>query len=152
MYTGNPHNEANDAAESQIRLTLQFHVETGMTSIEKEIIVNLDSFDERTQETNPLRLVNGYTAAILRMVDGTKRSQSVPALKDERLGKAAGGKLSNLTQRELDVLYQLLTGATNPEMANLLGISKNTVKFHLKNIYEKLQAKNRMELSKMFRE
>jgi DNA-binding NarL/FixJ family response regulator len=52
-----------------------------------------------------------------------------------------------LTDRELEVLKLVTTGLRNREIAVELGISENTVKFHLKNIVEKLHAQNRAELS-----
>lgn len=50
-----------------------------------------------------------------------------------------------LTSRELDVLGQLATGASNRGIATVLGISENTVKNHVRSILEKLQAKSRSE-------
>ena len=45
-------------------------------------------------------------------------------------------------------MLRLVTeGLRNREIAVELGISENTVKFHLKNIVEKLHAQNRAELA-----
>jgi DNA-binding NarL/FixJ family response regulator len=52
-----------------------------------------------------------------------------------------------LTDRELEVLKFVTVGLRNREIATELGISENTVKFHLKNIVEKLHAQNRAELA-----
>ena len=52
-----------------------------------------------------------------------------------------------LTERELDVLKLVTAGQRNREIASELGISENTVKFHLKNIVEKLRAQTRAELA-----
>ena len=49
----------------------------------------------------------------------------------------------DLTGRELQLLGALSEGATNGQIARRLGISLNTVKFHLKNLYEKLGVVNR---------
>lgn len=52
-----------------------------------------------------------------------------------------------LTDRETEVLTALVDGATsNRELAERLRISENTVKFHLRNIFEKLHVHNRAEV------
>ncbi len=50
-----------------------------------------------------------------------------------------------LTDREVDVLRYLPTRLSTIEIAGQLGISPNTVKTHLKNIYHKLGARSRNE-------
>ena len=64
--------------------------------------------------------------------------------------RAPGGarqETQRLTERELEVLQLVTAGQRNREIAGELGISENTVKFHLKNIVEKLHAQNRAELA-----
>jgi LuxR family transcriptional regulator, maltose regulon positive regulatory protein len=50
-----------------------------------------------------------------------------------------------LTEREMEVLQLLVDGRSNPEIAEALFVSLNTVKWHVKNIYGKLQVSNRVE-------
>jgi DNA-binding NarL/FixJ family response regulator len=50
-----------------------------------------------------------------------------------------------LTERETDVLRLLLEGRANKEIANSLGISVRTVKFHLDNLYSKIGVNSRVE-------
>ncbi len=51
--------------------------------------------------------------------------------------------LAQLTVRERELLDMLSRGWTNLQVANRTGISENTVKYHLKNLYDKLDVRNR---------
>lgn len=53
--------------------------------------------------------------------------------------------LQSLSRRETDMLEALSRGLTNRELSRELGISANTVKFHLSNLYDKLSVKNRAQ-------
>lgn len=53
--------------------------------------------------------------------------------------------LQNLTKRERELLAALAKGSSNAELAKQLDISVNTVKFHLRNLYDKLSVRNRAQ-------
>jgi len=57
-----------------------------------------------------------------------------------------------LSERELDVFDELSKGKTNKEMADSLFVSVNTIKTHLKSIYEKLEVNNRTQAVKKVEE
>jgi len=59
--------------------------------------------------------------------------------------KAKQPAVDPLSQRELDVLRELSTGASNKEIAGKLYISENTVRNHIRNILDKLHVSNRVQ-------
>jgi len=50
-----------------------------------------------------------------------------------------------LTEREVQILVQLTSGASNRQIAGKIYVSENTVKYHLKNIYTKLKVSGRVQ-------
>jgi len=58
---------------------------------------------------------------------------------------------SSLSQREREVLELLAKGLLYKEIAQQLGIGSETVKKHLKNIYQKLHVQNKIEALNKFR-
>lgn len=54
-------------------------------------------------------------------------------------------KIGEFSQSELAVMRMLILGEKNSEIAARLCVSENTVKYHLKNIYQKLNVKNRSQ-------
>ena len=58
---------------------------------------------------------------------------------------AASEELSSLTPREWDCLRTLAQGYREDEIANLLGILKSTVRYHIHNVVRKFGCKNRTQ-------
>ncbi len=52
----------------------------------------------------------------------------------------------SLSHREIEVLYLVIRGLSNQDIADSLFISEHTVKKHLKNIYKKLEVTRRTQL------
>jgi len=53
-----------------------------------------------------------------------------------------------LTRREVEILQLVSEGHSNAELARMLWVTEQTVKFHLSNIYRKLNVSNRTEASR----
>jgi DNA-binding NarL/FixJ family response regulator len=54
----------------------------------------------------------------------------------------------DLTRRELEILKLVAEGLSNAELAKMLWVTEQTVKFHLSNVYRKLNVSNRTEASR----
>jgi len=67
------------------------------------------------------------------------------------LSQRSAGESSNkkdvifLTQRELEILSMVVSGATNEEIAARICISPHTVKTHIYNIFKKINVPNRLQ-------
>ena len=53
-----------------------------------------------------------------------------------------------LTKREVEILQLVAEGYSNSQLAKMLWVTEQTVKFHLSNIYRKLDVANRTEASR----
>ncbi|GAB5387216.1 MAG: response regulator transcription factor [Alphaproteobacteria bacterium] len=64
-------------------------------------------------------------------------------------GQLAAAKASisqvNFTDRELDVLRELVAGGSNKEIARALDVQEVTIKLHMTRIFQKMSVKNRAQ-------
>jgi DNA-binding NarL/FixJ family response regulator len=75
-------------------------------------------------------------------------SDLVEALRAPETPAASGPRQTfDLTARELEVLSAVVGGHTNKEIAQKFSLSEDTVKHHLSNIFDKVGASNRVELT-----
>ena len=72
---------------------------------------------------------------------------SITGSENTLLSYSSGGKIKDLTARELEVLRLMATGATNVEIAQALEISQETARKHVSRIIDKLGARNRTHAS-----
>ncbi len=80
---------------------------------------------------------------LMQIVDSVARGSMVFPFTD--VGTLGDDPLSGLTPRERELLERLAEGLTNAEIATEVGVSTNTVKFHLRNLYSKISVRNRAE-------
>jgi DNA-binding NarL/FixJ family response regulator len=74
--------------------------------------------------------------------------RSISSAIDRLLQREAGEQdlAKHLTPREREMVYWVVRGLHNREIADKLAISEGTVKIHLHHIYRKLQVQNRLAL------
>ena len=60
------------------------------------------------------------------------------------------GSVAGMSKREREIMTWLITGKTNEEIGLILGISPNTVKNHLKRVYQKLDVFSRTQAVSKF--
>ena len=87
------------------------------------------------------------SACILRFAQRRRweRSEKCPAYGDrQRLIRAVHSGI-HLTNREKEVLNLIIAGHENDAISEALAMSRDTLKPHLKHIFDKLQVKNRTQ-------
>lgn len=60
------------------------------------------------------------------------------------------GEVANLTAREVEILKKVAEGQSNADIAKSLYVTEQTVKFHLSNVYRKLDVANRTQAARRF--
>ena len=98
--------------------------------------IGVDSFWYKEVQEQPL----------LEIMDRTMAGESVypSASPVVAMGNASS---ADLTEREAEVLRELVSGAGNREIAAKLGITENTVKMHITNMLQKTGYHSRLELA-----
>ena len=82
---------------------------------------------------------------LIQLMNRTMEGESIyPPQMIAHLGDALS---SDFTDREIEVLRQVVAGATDAEIGARLGISLRTVKGHIQNLREKTGYRNRTELA-----
>jgi DNA-binding NarL/FixJ family response regulator len=87
---------------------------------------------------------NDLTSAIRQAVDGTAyHAFGLPALDEDTSARLAG-----LTEREIEIVKAVARGLSSQAIGKELWVTEQTVKFHLTNIYRKLNVSNRTEAAR----
>ena len=110
------------------------------------------SYEKKAKETG----VEGFwqkevqEQPILEVIDRVMAGETVYPSK--QIEVPIGNALSTeLTDREIDVLKELVTGASNKEIAQKLCMGESTVKLHITNMLQKSGFRSRLELALMAR-
>lgn len=90
-----------------------------------------------TIKDNMIWIYPKFTSAL---IQGFTKEQAIPEY-----------IVQSITSRELAITLLIKEGLSNSDISERLEISINTVKSHIKSIFEKLNIKNRLSLSLLFR-
>ena len=91
-----------------------------------ELLEGLQRGDAAISRKTASRLIDGYATL-------------------SRHASRAGPAESLLTPRETELLQLIVDGLSNKAIADRLSLSENTIKYHIKNILQKLGVQNRTE-------
>lgn len=102
---------------------------------------------------NGYLLKNLNASQFLEMIYGLEQGEAAITRKTTARLMQGFSELSNrrpepevkLTARELELLFLVADGLSNKTIAQELSVSENTVKYHMRNIMQKLDAQNRTE-------
>ncbi len=97
------------------------------------------------KSVQPSDLVNALRAVTKK--EGIHYRGELPAEELDRPVRRVEQGGHGLTKRELEILRLVASGSSNSQMAKLLWVTEQTVKFHLSNIYRKLEVPNRTAAS-----
>lgn len=84
-------------------------------------------------------------AELVPLLDEAPRAEIAGTVTTSARGVREAAWSDVLSQREHEILRLVCSGASNREISERLFLSENTVKFHLKNLYVKLDVKSRAQ-------
>jgi len=88
-------------------------------------------------------------ALVDRIEQAIRRSEAVLAARREK--KLLQGRLTELTERERDVMRLVIEGLPNKLIADQLDISVRTVEVHRARVFDKMEVKSAVELANLLR-
>ena len=134
--------ERSRAAVPSLRpIVLSMHQESQV--IDAALVAGASAYVVKT--AHPEDLASAVRQAFSHSVYLAGRPNLAPA-RVETVTEAADEP--GLTRRELEILRLVAEGHSNAQLARMLWVTEQTVKFHLSNIYRKLDVANRTEASR----
>ena len=119
---------------------------------------NLDGLLGQSAKASPLRLarqkiwasIDSVTEGKLALLEIARQPDNAEDAETRIKSRERNALLlSKLTSAEREVVNWISKGKTNPEVAQILGLSKFTVKTHVQRIYNKLGVNSRVTLSQL---
>ena len=108
-------------------------------------IAEAEVASRKGQEPNHLLVGQGSRRILASFHDQTGDQEWLVVLREDSEAALLDGLLRHfpLTAREAEVLYWVIQGKTNPDIAEILSLSPRTVHKHLEHVFEKLGVETR---------
>jgi DNA-binding NarL/FixJ family response regulator len=115
-------------------------------------LVTVVFVEQQDRVTVEAALAGGAYWAVDRQLGATQLVRAVTLAYAAQLEEISAtdhcvGARARLTRRELEILRLVAEGRPNREVAKILWVTDQTIKFHLANTYKKLGVRNRIEAS-----
>jgi DNA-binding NarL/FixJ family response regulator len=134
--------QARAAVPTLRPIVLSMHQEVQM--IDAALVAGASAYVVKT--AHPEDLASAVRQAFSHSVYLAGRRAAAPAPAQE--APVAEESSPGLTRREFEILRLVADGHSNAQLARMLWVTEQTVKFHLSNIYRKLDVANRTEASR----
>ena len=124
--------------EQQVKALLQLVERFGIVNINRSVFDEAPGFAEAVfglLRAGRLQVPEAYSEAYAEFLLAESRPQEAPL----------ASLVSQLTEKEAEIFACLLRGLSNTEISASTGIALSTTKWHLKNIYSKLNLSGRTE-------
>ncbi len=110
----------------------------------------IQSFEEKVRVNTSRGIMHAFTYAC-RLTDSVGDFTGILIIIKEQPGVKDFTKLYGISEREYQVIDLILKGFNREEVSDLINLKPRTVESHLRNIYDKINVKNRVELMKIAR-
>lgn len=143
--------EAIDMMEPYVNRLVEARVIDGVLPLNLRLDVFMAAVDllMKGGEHFPSALLNRLTNQAVQPERSLYETRSVAAAGAGAL-RLRQGDMSALTTREVQILDLICKGTQNKIIADELHLSENTVKVHVRNIYKKMNVRNRTEAASRF--
>jgi DNA-binding NarL/FixJ family response regulator len=143
--------EAIDMLEPYVSRLVEARIIDGVLPLNLRLDVFMAAVDllMKGGEHFPSALLNRLNNKNAQLEPSLYQTKSVDAARNNAL-KLRRDSISALTTREVQILDLICKGTQNKIIADKLHLSENTVKVHVRNIYKKMNVRNRTEAASRF--
>ena len=124
-------------------LVALFNVKTGMGIEERAVTWGIRGFFYESDSIE--QMVKGIQSIFKGEMWLSREIMAKCLMAQRSNGDTSKKEMVFLTQRELEILSMVVSGATNEEIAARVCISPHTVKTHIYNIFKKINVPNRLQ-------